>query len=121
MSLAFGSEPPWGFVEWGITGLSTLALSASAFIWRLMVRLDRVSLSSDWQKEELGAVKHANEALALRVTERLAQLHDEHCRLREVTAALPTRADLHEMEERIAERIEALAARLDRAIGIRGA
>jgi hypothetical protein len=121
MSLAFGSEPPWGFVEWGITGLTTLALSASAFVWRVITRLDRVSSSVVWQKAELGAVKQANEALALRVAERLAQLHEEHCRLREVTAALPTRADLHEMEERIGERIEALAARLDRAIGIRGA
>jgi hypothetical protein len=33
--------------------------------------------------------------------------------LREVAAALPTRTDLRDMEERLGERLTALAARID--------
>jgi hypothetical protein len=41
-------------------------------------------------------------------------LHDEHYRLRETIGALPTRSDLRDLDERIGERLDVLAARLDR-------
>ena len=65
----------------------------------------------------MAAAKQANEASALRLADRLTQLYDEHCRLREITATLPTRADLRDMEERLGERMDAFAARIDRALG----
>ena len=113
MSLAFGGDAPWGLIEWVATGLSTAALGSAAFAWRLAARLDRTAASLEWQKAELAAVKQADETAALRLADRLAQLHDDQCRLRESAAALPTRADLRDMEERLGERIEALASRID--------
>jgi hypothetical protein len=113
MSLSLGADPPWGLVEWVATGLSTAVLGSAAFAWRLAARLDRTAASLEWQKTELATVKHANDGAALRLSDRLAQLHDDHCRLRETAAALPTRVDLRDMEERLNERIEALATRID--------
>ncbi len=117
MSFVLGSDAPWGLLELVATGLSTAALGSAAFAWRLAARLDRTTVSLEWQKAELAAVKHAHDGAALRLTERLTQLHDDLCRLRETAAALPTRADLRDMEERLGERIEALAARIDGIIG----
>ena len=116
MSLVLGSDAPWSLFEWVATGLSTAALGSAAFAWRLAARLDRTAAALDWQKIELAAVKHAHDNAALRLSERLTQLHDDQCRLRETAAALPTRADLRDTEERLGERIEALAARIDGVI-----
>ena len=113
MSFVLGNEAPWGLLEWVATGLSTAVVGSAAFAWRLAARLDRTAAALDWQKAELAAVKHAHDNAALRLSERLTQLHDDQCRLRETAAALPTRADLRDMEERLGERIEALAARID--------
>lgn len=113
MSLVLGTDAPWGLLEWVATGLSTAALGSAAFVWRLAARLDRTEASLEWQKAELVVVKHAHDGAALRLTERLTQLHDDHCRMREIAAALPTRADLRDTEERLSERIEALAVRID--------
>jgi hypothetical protein len=44
----------------------------------------------------------------------------ERLRLRETIGALPSRGDLRDLEDHIGERIEALAARFDRAIETRG-
>ena len=114
MSVTIGSEPSWGMVEWMATTLSTVGLGALAFVWRLTARFERASAAVKWQRGELAAAKQASEAADLRLAERLSQLHDEHCRLREIAASLPTRADLRDMEERLGERIDALAARMDR-------
>ncbi len=113
MSLAIGNDAPWSLIEWVASGLSAAVLGSAAFAWRLAARLDRTAASLEWQKMELAAVKQANEAAALRLSDRLAQLHDDQCRLREAAAALPTRADLRDMENRLGERIEMLAARID--------
>jgi hypothetical protein len=120
MSFALGSDPPWGLVEWTMTGLSTAALSAFAFVWRLAARLDKAFDAIEWQKTEAAAVRQATDAAALRLGDRVAQLQDDHFRLRETTAALPTRADLRDMEERLGERIAALATRIDAVLDGRG-
>jgi|ERR1700722_6125611 hypothetical protein len=120
MSLALGSDPAWGFVEWAVTGLSTLTLSAAAFVWRMTARLDRASSAIEWQRTELVSAKQANDAAALRLADRVAKLQDDQSRLREAVASLPTRADLRDMEERVGARVEALAGRFDRAIAGRG-
>lgn len=116
MSLAMGSEPPWGLVEWLVTGLSTSVLGACAFIWRLATRVERDHAAIDWQRKALDEVKQGSEAAILRVFERLTQMHEEYCHLREVVAGLPTRSDLRDAEEGLAERIEGLASRIDRAL-----
>jgi len=113
MSLVLGTDAPWSLFEWVATGLSTAALGSAAFAWRLAARLDRTAASLEWQKAELAAVKYAHDGATLRLTERMTQLHDDQCRLRETAAALPTRTDLRDMEERLGERIEALAMRID--------
>ena len=116
MGLPNVNEPPWGFVEWLITGLTTLAVSAAAFIWRLMARLERMSLAIARQRADFDANKQASEASFIRLAETLAQMHDDHYRLRETIGGLPNRGDLRDLEKRIGERIETLAARFDRAL-----
>jgi len=120
MDLPAVTEPPWSFVEWFVTGISTLVVSAAAFIWRLMARLERLSTSIDRQQLDLETYKDEAAGAASLLSERLAQLHDDHHRLREIMGALPRRADLRDLEVQIGERIESLAARFDRAIENRG-
>jgi hypothetical protein len=120
MDLPVIGEAPWGFVECVATGLTTLAVSGIAFIWRLTVRLERMSISVDRQRSDLDGNIRAGELSFARFSERLTQMHDDHCRLREAIGALPSRVDLRDLEDRIEERIEALAARFDRAIEMRG-
>ena len=121
MGLPTINDPPWGFVEWFVTGLSTVVVSAAAFVWRLMARLERLSISIDRQRVDFDTNKEASEAAAIRLSERLAQIHEDHYRLRETISTLPSRSDLRDLEVHIGERIEALAARFDRAIENRGA
>jgi hypothetical protein len=116
MSLPEVSEPPWGFVQWVVTGLSTLALSAAAFIWRLMARLERMSLAIAQQRGDIDAHK----VVFVRIGETIAQMSSEYFQLREIISGLPNRSDLRELEDHIGERIEALVARLDRALEKRG-
>ncbi|WP_158815504.1 hypothetical protein [Methylocapsa sp. S129] len=120
MDLPDVSKPPWGFVEWAFTGLATLTVSVVAFIWRLMTRLERMSLSIDRQRADFEADKEANSASFIRLTETLAQMNHDHYRLRETLGGLPSRGDLRDVEDHIGERIEALAARFDRALEKRG-
>jgi len=120
MSLPTLGEPAWGFVEWTLTGLSTLAASAAAFVWRLMARVERMSLAIDHQRADFDADKQASQTGFARLAESLVQLHEDHCRLRETFAALPSRADLRDVEDRLGERLESLAARFDRALEKRG-
>jgi len=105
---------PWGFVEWVLTGLSTLLASVVAFVWRLMSRLQAIEASLARQRQDLDATRQTDEAALLRLEERVTQLHADHYRLRETIGALPTRLDLRDLDEHIAERLDALSARLDR-------
>jgi len=120
MDLPAVGEPPWSFLEWVVTGASTLIVSVAAFVWRLMVRLERLSISIDRQRIDLETHKDEAAGEAASLSERLAQLHEDHHRLREMMSALPRRADLRDLEVHIGERIDALAARFDRAIENRG-
>ena len=110
----------WGFVEWAITGLVTLVASVGAFVWRLTLRLEAIDASLTRARQDLGETRQASEAAAQRVffhhKHLFPQLHEESSRLRESVGALPTRDDLRSLDARIAERLEALAARLDRAL-----
>jgi hypothetical protein len=116
MSLPEVSEPPWGFVQWIITGLSTLALSVAAFIWRLMARLERMSLAIAQQRADI----EAHRIVFARIGETIAQMNSEYFQLREIISGLPNRSDLRDLEDHIGERIETLVARLDRALEKRG-
>ncbi|MGO4871722.1 MAG: hypothetical protein ACLPGW_14115 [Roseiarcus sp.] len=107
---------PWGFVEWAITGLSTILASVGAFVWRLMLRLETIEGSLARQRQDIDATRQSGEAALLRLADRVSQLHDDHYRLRETIGALPTRADLRDLDEHIGERLDALAARLDRVL-----
>ena len=113
MSLALGTDPPWGLIEYLATGVSTVALGALGYVWRLGARVEKVSTAVEWQKAEVAATKQAADAAAMRLSDRLEQHHDDLCRLRETAASLPTRADMRDMEERLGERIATLAARID--------
>ena len=120
MSLPIVSDPPWGLVEWGVTGISTLAVSAAAFVWRLLARVERMSVAVDRQRTELDRDKRESDLALDRLSARFAQIHTEHCQLQIALSALPTRGDLRDLDERIGERIDALAARIDRALEMRG-
>lgn len=109
---------PWGVVEWAITGIATFAASVGAFVWRLTLRLERIEASLTRARQDLDETRQASEAAAQRLADRFDQLHDEYYRVRELIGVLPTRADLRNLDARIAERLEALAARLDRAIDV---
>ena len=120
MGLPAVSEPPWVFVEWLISGISALIVSVAAFVWRVMTRLERLSTSVDRQRVDFDAHKEEAAGAAALLSERLAQVREDHHRLREIISALPDRTDLREMEVRIGQRIETLADRIDRAIEHRG-
>ncbi len=107
---------PWGFVEWAITGLATILASVGAFVWRLMLRLETIEASLARQRQDIDATRQAGEAALVRLADRVNQLHDDFYRLRETIGCLPTRSDLRDLDAHIAERLDALAARLDRVL-----
>jgi hypothetical protein len=106
---------PWSFIQWAVTGIATLLVSALAFVWRLAIRVDRFESSFATQTRVWEANSSATEAAMLRLAERLAQAHDDHFRIRETMGTLPTRSDLRDLEDRVIEQLAALAARLDRS------
>jgi hypothetical protein len=85
-----------------------------------MARLERMSLAIAHQRTDFDAHKQATESAFIRLMEGLAQLQDDHYRLRETIGGLPSRSDLRDVEDHIGERIETLAARVDRALEKRG-
>jgi len=116
MSLPSADETPWSLFEWAVTGIATFVVSAVAFIWRLLARIDRLETSLDQQRLDVDAANKSNESSAARLDQILA----DHYRLRETIGALPTRNDLRDVEDHINERIDSVVARLDRALEIRG-
>ncbi len=106
---------PWGFLEWAVAGLASIVASATAFVWRLMTRLHTLEIAVRQQRHDLDAAQSNNELAMFRLAERLAMLHDDHYRLRETIGALPNRTDIHDLELRLGERLDALASRFDRA------
>jgi hypothetical protein len=119
MSLPIPTETSWSLAEWAATGLSTLTVSSVAFVWRVMSRLDRMSIAINHQRDDFDANKVACEISFANLSARLEQMHDDHYRLRETIGALPSRHDLRDLQDRIGDRIEALAVRLDRAMETR--
>jgi hypothetical protein len=92
-----------------------MGASGAAFVWRLMTRIHAIEVSVRQQQRDLDLAQSANELALFRLAERLALLHDDHYRLRETIGALPNRTDIHDLELRLGERLDALAARFDRA------
>ena len=116
MSMSSNDGQPWGLLEWGLTSLSTALVSGAAFIWRLLIRIERLESSQKRQRDELDVMRSAGDAAMLRLAERLGQLHEDHFRLREAVGAMPTRGDLRDLEERLTLRLSALSDRIDRVI-----
>jgi hypothetical protein len=116
MSVAPTENPTWGVVQWGLTGLTTAIASAGAFLWRLLLRLEKLEAAQARQRLDLDVTRNAGDAAMLRLAERFAQMHDDHSRLRETIGGLPNRSDLRDVEDRLAERMGSLADRLDRAM-----
>jgi hypothetical protein len=108
-------SPPWGFLQWTVAGLASIGTSAAAFVWRLMARLHTLEIAVRQHEHDFDVSQSANESALLRLAERLALLHDDHYRLRETIGGLPTRADIHDLELRLGERLDSLAVRFDRA------
>lgn len=108
-------DAPWGLLEWGIAGLASIGASGAAFVWRLMTRLHALEVTVRQHRHDLDTAQSANEAALYRLAERLAIINDDHYRLRETIGALPTRADIHDLELRLGERMDSLAERFDRA------
>jgi hypothetical protein len=108
-------NPPWGLLQWAVAGLASVGASAAAFVWRLMARLYTLEIAVRQHQRDLDASQSANESALLRLAERLALLHDDHYRLRETIGSLPSRADIHDLEHRLGERMDSLAVRFDHA------
>src|SRR6202044_1250304 len=108
-------SPAWGFLQWAVAGLASIGASAAAFVWRLMTRLHTLEIAVRQHQHDLDVSQSANESALLRLAERLALLHDDHYRLRETIGGLPSRADIHDLELRLGERMDSLAVRFDRA------
>lgn len=106
----------WGLLQWALTFLTTTVASSVAFVWRLMLRIEKLETAQGRQREELEAMRDASDATMLRLAERFAQLHEDHFRLREAMGAMPTRTDLRELEDRLVVRLTTLTERIDRAI-----
>jgi hypothetical protein len=107
---------PWGLLEWLLTLLSTGLVSGAAFVWRLELRMQKLETGQERHQDEIEAMRNANDATMLRLAERFSQLHEDHFRLREAMGAVPTRADLRDLEDRLTLRLSALSDRIDRAI-----
>jgi hypothetical protein len=105
----------WGFLQWAVAALASIGASAAAFVWRLMMRLHTVEIAAQQQRHDLDAAQANNETALFRLSERLVTLHDEHYRLRETIGALPNRADIHNLELRLGDRLDSLVSRFDRA------
>ncbi len=116
MSVPAPENPPWGFYQWGLTALFTFFASGGAFLWRLMLRLDKLETSQARYRSDLEIARNASDAAMLRLAERFAQLHDDHFRVREIISSLPTRADFRDLEERLVERITDQGVRAHRRI-----
>ena len=108
-------SPPWGYLQWALSGLASIGAGAAAFVWRLMTWLHTLEIAVRQQKRDLDVSQSANKSALLRLAERLALLHDDHYRLRETIGGLPSRADIHDLEHRLGERMDSLAVRFDRA------
>ena len=108
-------SPAWGFLQWAVAGLASIGASAAAFVSRLMTRLHTLEIAVRQHQHDLDVSQSANESALLRLAERLALLHDDHYRLRETIGGLPSRADIHDLELRLGERMDSLAVRFDRA------
>jgi hypothetical protein len=80
-----------------------------------MWRINTLEIAVQQHRRDLDAAQSANESALIRLAERLALLHDDHYRIRETIGTLPNRADIHDLELRLGERMDALAARFDRA------
>jgi hypothetical protein len=115
-ALSPAENAPWGALEWAVAGLASVGASATAFVWRLMTRLHTLEIAVRQHRYDLEVAQSANETALFRLAERMALLHDDHYRLRETISALPTRGDIHDLELRIGERMDSLAARFDRAL-----
>jgi hypothetical protein len=106
----------WGFLQWGLTILITSIASSGAFVWRLLMRVEKLETGHARHQDEIETMRSASDATMLRMAERFGQLHDDHFRLRETMGAMPTRTDLRDLEDRLAVRLTALSERIDRAI-----
>ncbi|MDE3176676.1 MAG: hypothetical protein KGM15_11300 [Pseudomonadota bacterium] len=111
-----GEGQAWGILEWALTFSLTIVASIGAFVWRLMMRIEKLEANHERHQEELEAMRNANDATMLRLAERFGQLHEDHFRLREAMGAMPTRTDLRDLEDRLTVRLSALSDRIDRAI-----
>lgn len=116
MAIDANGNETWGLVEWALGGLATLVGSGLAFVWRLMLRIEKLESNQGRQRAELDTMRESSDGAMLRLAERFAQLHDDHFRLREAMGAMPTRSDLRELEDRLTIRLSALSDRIDRAI-----
>jgi hypothetical protein len=81
-----------------------------------MTRIEKLEASYGRHRDEIEAMRNANDGTMLRLAERFTQLHEDHFRLRETMGAMPTRSDLRDLEDRLADRLSALSDRIDRAI-----
>jgi hypothetical protein len=106
----------WGVLQWGLTVLITGIASSAAFVWRLIMRIEKLESGHARHQDEIETMRSASDATMLRMAERFGQLHDDHFRLRETMGAMPTRTDLRDLEDRLAVRLTALSERIDRAI-----
>ncbi len=118
MTIAPTENASWGIAQWVITGTATLFASALAFIWRLMLRLEKLEAAQTLQRAHFEAIRSVADNAMLRLAERLERIQDDQSRLREAVGALPTRADLRDLEDRLNEQHAALVTRLDRAIDV---
>jgi hypothetical protein len=109
-------DQPWGLVQWGLTLFFTAFAGCCAFVWRLMMRIEKLESGHVRQCDELEAMRSASDATMLRMAERFSQLHEDHFRLREAMGAMPTRTDLRDLEDRLAVRLSAISERIDRVI-----
>lgn len=116
MSIDSNESPSWGVLQWAVTIVFTAVASSAAFVWRLVMRVEKLETGHARHRDELETMRSASDATMLRMAERFEQLHDDHFRLRETMGAMPTRLDLRDLEDRLASRLTAISERIDRAI-----
>ena len=66
MPISSSEGPPWGLLQWGVTGLLTALATGGGFIWNLMMRLEKLESNHARQHDEIEAMRDATDSAMLR-------------------------------------------------------
>ena len=67
MAIDANGNETWGLVEWALGGLATLVGSGLAFVWRMMLRIEKLESNQGRQRAELDTMRESSDGAMLRL------------------------------------------------------